>query len=316
VSSATEALDALCSDSQDFACSFDRSTGLIYAARTPSWPGHDAAAGIGSSNGNANMRTYAYQSLLARSGLGKGLPGGAVELPLLLLSDLHQLSRQELADEMASGGCADKFGVSNASGTETRSQRKAGALQQLLRVGFGLQAASCKEIIGYCRSETALTMWQAHGMVPEHIDRARDALRTMCPITCGCGDPLSGIYALSGCPSRCSAQRHAAAVAVAEARACADITPTQLTATPGWQLFFQDLRQSHGASDDLDMNLADRARTSGCTILRHNVGRGGTELSHMLCAEVHESSDKAAHGSLRAFCPTTCKMDCNASILR
>jgi len=306
VSAAKDALGVLCDENQDFAFSFDRGTGLIYAARTPSWPGHDAAAEIGSSNGNANMRTYAYQSLLARSGMGKGLPGVAAELPLMLLSDLHQLSRQELIDEMAPAGCADKFGG------EAWSPRRAEALEQLLRVGFGLEVVSCKEIVGYCRSETALTLWQARGMVPEHVDRARDALRSICPVTCGCGDPLSGIYVLSGCPSQCFAQRHAATVAVAKARMCADIAQSQLTATPGWQLFFHDLRQSYGASNDLDTGLADQALTSGCSILREKVSGGG-ELSHLLCSEVHDSSGKAARGSLQAFCPTTCKMDCNAS---
>jgi len=314
VSAAHEALGVLCGGRKDFAFSYDRSTGLVYAAGTPSWPGHDAASRTGSSNDNANMRAYAYQSLLATSGLGEGLPSGAVELPLMLLADLHELSRQELTDEMASGGCADQLGGAISFGTGTLSHKKAEALRHLLRVGFNLQVSTCKDIMGYCRSESALNMWQSNGMAPELIDRAIDTLRSICPITCGCGDPLSGIYALSGCPSQCSAMRHAAAVAVAKARACADLTPTQLTAISGWQLFFRDLQQSHVASDTLDTSLADRARTSGCGVLHDDSnGRGGSELSHLLCAEVHESSGKAARGSVQAFCPMACQMDCNAS---
>jgi len=137
----------------------------------------------------------------------------------------------------------------------------------------------------------------------EHCSGDVRLLRTLCPETCGCKQPQSGLYANGGnegCP-------RAGCLSTPEYRdllasiPCRDYTLPELVQNVGWATF---IRQFVSIRKQLDRKRADNIERAGASLLAKGCpGLQGVRLNKLrkiLC----EPSEH--YGSLRPFCPVSC----------
>lgn len=131
-------------------------------------------------------------------------------------------------------------------------------------------------------------------------DREFSLLRLSCPVTCGCDNPMSGLFyngVEAGCPEALcqSSERYKRALD----RNCDDMEFATLNALPGWHTWirmFQERRKGRPST----RGLASDFLTKGCSAL---VGLSEDYLLELCIKDSHVSS-------ISVFCPTSCR--CNA----
>lgn len=116
-------------------------------------------------------------------------------------------------------------------------------------------------------------------------------LRLLCPRTCGCDSPRSGLLRHMGCPISC--QRDTAYIAALGSTDCVDPPPEDLVSDPGWMRYWHSWQ--HIFSDLLDM--------SGEVVMSC---QAAAPISFMFC-----DPNGRWYASIAAFCPVTC--GCNSS---
>lgn len=154
--------------------------------------------------------------------------------------------------------------------------------------------ASCPDAANYCgRTDHLLT-------------------RFYCPDTCGCEDPISGLFAMEGCPASCSQSR----VDVLERVPCQDREQSTALATY-MENFFYDVvyvtKNVKGGDFQFAPSmevLQDFVRTQGCAffavpLLLNRSDEGGiSELFVDFCDPLN--AHVAGRRTVRSFCPVTC----------
>jgi len=135
--------------------------------------------------------------------------------------------------------------------------------------------------------------------VREHCDDpVMVEVRSICPITCGCGQPTSGLFLAQsnfGCPWACR-DSHVAERTL-ESLPCADISPDTLLDSLAWVRYWQgyvNWRHSLGAENNVSLSCQKTAMEIGCRILTL-----GSMRRESFC-------DHHVGGSLRPFCPEAC----------
>jgi hypothetical protein len=132
-------------------------------------------------------------------------------------------------------------------------------------------------------------------------------LRLLCPITCGCADPRSGLFyrvESEGCPTDLcllTPTYHA----IADSLECRDMTLAELNAYQHWSDFF-----THG----LNFNwLSKRSQVQEAFDVMRQHGCDGIPMARQssmhfdFCSGSEASASRPGIGSLRAFCPVTCR---------
>jgi len=137
------------------------------------------------------------------------------------------------------------------------------------------------------------------------IQSMRD-LRLMCSVTCGCADPLSGLFfegPTEGCPRDIcrSTPRYRMALATRE---CRDLSLAELQAMPAWAGYFEQYFRYHSAWMPTMTAVWNRTRTRfikfGCNALKfQTLSNNGLDL-------ISFCEDTNALSSVRSFCPVTC----------
>jgi len=157
---------------------------------------------------------------------------------------------------------------------------------QIQRVTGVLNGTKCEDFRDSCR-----------------VQSMRD-LRLLCTITCGCGDPRSGLLydgPTEGCPREiCRAsQTYQEALASLE---CRDLSPAELRATKAWSFLF-DQWVEWGSS--LFPDLAPQYEVVrkvffayGCAAI--HINRMDTISQKTFCEDTNSQT------SIRAFCPVSC----------
>lgn len=126
-------------------------------------------------------------------------------------------------------------------------------------------------------------------------------LRSICPITCGCTDPRSGLLFSKpkrGCPSSCQARRAQALLN----ESCVDLN---VSGSPAWTQYWESYRMM------MHLQLPQRASQYDRFIDR-KIARGCRDtardpvLGHDFCNENWALFQSVGIGGIRAFCPAQC----------
>jgi hypothetical protein len=133
-------------------------------------------------------------------------------------------------------------------------------------------------------------------------------IRLLCPITCGCADPLIGLmYRVEseGCAvARC--QETTSYKTTMNSLECRDHTQAELQSSAGWQQYFDHLL-TYAWRERLPkvQEIAADMKQQGCA------GIAGARSHHTLhfsfCESEEASATRPGMGSLRAWCPVTCQ---------
>jgi len=125
-------------------------------------------------------------------------------------------------------------------------------------------------------------------------------IRFMCPATCGCRSPRSGLYLNSdfdGCPREVCYASHEYSQKLASI-SCRDPNPEELRAMPGWHAYWQQYTAFWVERQKQDQhlhNLTSMMLNQGCTGLM-----SAAHLFDDFCAET------LGVASVHDFCPVTC----------
>lgn len=132
-------------------------------------------------------------------------------------------------------------------------------------------------------------------------------LRLLCPVTCGCSNPMSGLYRdgkKSGCPvEKCQSAgtAYAQKLSIATRPLCADMSKAELDSTPGWKRFWDELRIFRPQA--AWKSVTDKFLAQGCSALANiTAGQKAT-----LCNKGEVS------GAMTPFCPASCQ--CNSTTM-
>jgi len=130
-------------------------------------------------------------------------------------------------------------------------------------------------------------------------------LRLLCSASCGCGNPLSGLFfegEYEGCPREICrvSQQYQAVLATRE---CRDLDPAELRALPAWHAFFD---QYVAWASNILPELTPQVRNVRKAFLAY----GCKTLSMTRLGGISQSSfceDTSTQGSVRSFCPVSCR---------
>jgi len=284
------AVDILCGHDTDFVFAYDKSSSLVISAPTTSWQGSSAF--------ETGVQRYPYLSLLARSGLNASVddevPGQLfLDVSLEVLVNIGAMNTQESSNL---NECIDILGTPQTAGL---LQDKKDAFLNLFQLNFGVEASSCSQLKEYCRAKVPDDLVEK-GVELIGYNSIMTAVRSMCPVSCGCDDPVSGIFILDGCTSECTVPRRAESAALAQ-RHCTDYEVSELARIPEWEDFFEEFHTAMGVLIGINADIARIAVADGCAVLNAN-----TKLKSMLCSEFQKDPSLPMMGSVRNFCPETC----------
>jgi len=125
-------------------------------------------------------------------------------------------------------------------------------------------------------------------------------LRLLCPVTCGCRNPVSGLYfdgELWGCPvDKCRQSSHYKGVL--DSLPCADTDAATLAADPAWARFWEVAATFKGRRGDKQkwMRIKDDFVANGCSAHASLSDEDKTRVCRKAPAE----------GAMTSFCPVTC----------
>jgi len=124
-------------------------------------------------------------------------------------------------------------------------------------------------------------------------------LRMLCPVTCGCRDPLSGLYRdgpSAGCPvGKCRQSK--AYKAVLDSLPCADMEAASLAADPRWKRFWDGAIAFRRDKEEWT-GIKNAFMADGCSAYASlSVRNKGT-----VCIRAETSASSA----ITSFCPVTC----------
>mmetsp|Transcript_110560 Transcript_110560/g.180348 ORF Transcript_110560/g.180348 Transcript_110560/m.180348 type:complete len:824 (-) Transcript_110560:221-2692(-) len=142
----------------------------------------------------------------------------------------------------------------------------------------------------------------------EHCPGEQRFLRMICPETCGCNLPLSGLYKKGpnqGCPAECAAS--GAYISQLANIPCMDYSLANLTQMPGYAAFVNQWLETWLKSQPRE---AERLQQAGAAMLTYGcvaIGLLPARIQSMFCQPTSE------YGSLNAYCPMSC--DCISSAL-
>eukprot|EP00747_Dinoflagellata_sp_TGD_P117344 gnl/TRDRNA2_/TRDRNA2_172584_c1_seq1.p1 gnl/TRDRNA2_/TRDRNA2_172584_c1~~gnl/TRDRNA2_/TRDRNA2_172584_c1_seq1.p1 ORF type:complete len:346 (+),score=21.69 gnl/TRDRNA2_/TRDRNA2_172584_c1_seq1:539-1576(+) len=273
-------LAGLCGGNQDFVFGVHAESGLIYAGN--SQPFDD--------NAIATAKTHFYMSAVAEM-------NSTGDMRSLIKAD-HSTNNYVLSNRLSLGSirsiaetwpvCANT-GFTDLVLTGFEGFVPGKNFNETLRIltSTGNTANSCSDLASYCQQdEYAL-------------------VRLLCPVTCGCHMPRSGLFFQNvggGCPSCCT---HVDSYLQAmDSYDCVDPTPAELqTNHPGWGSWWDQFVASKEvwASFPDRRNLTAEARELGCEILKR---------AHL---EQYCHVDVKYGSSLIPFCPGTC--GCGSAVL-
>jgi len=125
-------------------------------------------------------------------------------------------------------------------------------------------------------------------------------MRVICPITCGCTDPISGLFlrgVVHGCPAACQPELEQRTLNLS----CVDL---DVTGMPGWARYWQEharflISVTGGASVDFE-GFGARKVEGGCA----NRETDFTDTD--FCDEDHLFHKEQGAGTILGFCPATC----------
>lgn len=136
----------------------------------------------------------------------------------------------------------------------------------------------------------------------------RFTTRRLCPETCRCAEPTSGIYRLWGCAPQCVQKLRTARDEWIQNNDCAD-SANSTSLPDGFVRYFQGVDNLRGFDDwkaevlqemaDIQgVNFTMKAILNGCSMMAN--GRGWWEF----CKKDHTHDD--AYGDVAVYCPRTC----------
>lgn len=269
----------LCGGDQDFVLGVQHATGMILSTATVAFRNS-----VGSERGKSRSNwAVAANELAARS-----------EPTMSVFHQNRRVMETQLAQTMTeiagnTLGCEDwDFSAAAAAGFLNESLTPFLLTLQNFTGDDG--AKSCEDFNMSCTAEDAAL------------------LRRVCPVVCGCGDPLSGLLLSGprfGCP-RDECRESPGWLAALATLECEDFSLEALQELGGWRSFIEQLRGIkaealwESAWDPemraLNANMTGALERSGCSAL---AGREHMQIS--LCNPDHQSIT-----SLHAFCPRSC----------
>lgn len=261
--------EVMCGGNVDFVCNPSEPMGTLKCSLTDSWRSSGAVGKVvGGYEGSAVLRLTGLsipeaQRLTAADNNATGVlwtPAGAV------LSGMKETRAESLGRVM----CADTWDTASELTVPGRQEvdiLRAAVLQDPVFQELGV-ARSCAEVLaaGLCDQRRRLLAG-----LPSF------AFQTVCALSCGCTDPLSGLANALGCPTQCVDRRREALDAALFR--CRDASLEELRASAGWG------RQARAADP-----ATRRLMAEGCA---------AAVQSSALCRP-------SARTSILAFCPASC----------
>lgn len=145
-------------------------------------------------------------------------------------------------------------------------------LTMALRAATGTTSGACAHLSAFC------------------AEASQPLMRLLCPVTCGCDDPLTPRLHASGCPvAACRVSTAWSAFTSSVSTVCSDQTAAALNSTAAWVSYWTALQAANLATD----TQVQKAMQEGCSGLSGGLRR--------YCG------DSPPYGSLSAFCPVTCQ---------
>lgn len=175
--------------------------------------------------------------------------------------------------------------------------------------GAGAWFASVRDTNNAFQSALANTPFQCSDFRKHCSEAKNQVLRLICPVTCGCPDPRSGLYLASawgGCPESCAA-KHADALKAAQC-VDTDIGKPDLKAAwnrywQGWKDFEHRVSRSWwGAQEDA---FFERVTTNGCAEILTLPNSSYTASGWDACDQT-PSMYKLGKSPVLGLCPATC----------
>jgi hypothetical protein len=177
------------------------------------------------------------------------------------------------------------------------------------------EANNCIDTPGYLWSHyQKATLWHLTGtdnvlscadLSSYCTDFAHKLVRFICPVTCGCANPISGLYLngeMNGCPRKVCLLTKDFENAM-NTLPCADPTPAQLMQMPAWTSFWHQYEkfQSSTMPDEARTfhNISATMMARGCSNLGQNPGQLDA-FGDNFCVDTLSAS------SVRGFCPVAC----------
>eukprot|EP00929_Paragymnodinium_shiwhaense_P114463 TRINITY_DN8286_c0_g1_i3.p1 TRINITY_DN8286_c0_g1~~TRINITY_DN8286_c0_g1_i3.p1 ORF type:complete len:276 (-),score=35.79 TRINITY_DN8286_c0_g1_i3:263-1090(-) len=250
----------LCKGNQDFVFGVQGATDLLYVATTQAFNATDS-----------RLKEESYRSLAVQ---------GIVEV-----AEPSNVSGASFTDNMAvfESKMAESMGeyATMWSLCADFQEPLGGNIARALRFQTGVEGATmCHHLKEHC------------------FDLEQRFLRLICPVTCGCASPRSGLYLTThfdGCPLTCKTSPQYEKEL--QALPCEDASAAELASSESWQAYFDQFEDFWSANfpdwKDYTTAIARNYREKGCEAV-------AADTTDNLCVEGLKFS------SIRPWCPVTC----------
>lgn len=263
---------ALCGGPQDFVYGKDI-VGLMWAAPVEPFSFETVAA-------EAGVVLQAVNAGVANAAGLRYVPHVS-KLQSRLRQSTQQITRLLTGPYYANNGC-DDFTF------ETNGTNSLFAATSLRRVTGDDTIVDCAGARQYCDGQEA------------------EIVRTLCPDTCGCPDPLSGLFlksAQTGCDIQaCQSKRNTAL----HSMHCQDKTPEELRASAAWNRYWERWLESEQGDEQRLTREPLLMTSSGCAMIATLT----SEQQKVACKGNTYSGSVAGFCSATCQCKQTTSMDC------
>jgi len=291
--------DALCSGNLDFVVARNPGTQLLHVARTSSIEDGDFHF-MKAEEPEFKYFREAMRKLTASDGSGFAIEEASVHY----VSNLLHMGTQEAIDSQLE--CSDR--ISESAFGDHRE-----AASALLRHYFTDvdESADCSMLEKECTG------------------KHKHMVRALCPLSCSCGDSLSGLFQLDGCPRSCQGKRLAHLATHIQAGAGGQCSKDSLPAADVWDRSLSELANSTGNSTgrkflhfvkDFQEYLNKTNLLNGYLELLNVTNMSAAAVEHG-CSFIEDITSQGFtpspcdmsspnFGSLSAFCPRACGIGC------